>query len=84
MNTAFLLAAKYDGAPLINIDQVRKDYFSELSLATFVRRLEEGAIPLPSVRMSGSQKGKRMIPLSDLANYIDQLVERARKENDRK
>lgn len=84
MNTAFLLAARYNGSPLILADQVRKDFFSELSLTTFIRRIEEGAIPLPCVRMSGSQKAKRLIPLPDLATYIDGLSDRARKECKRK
>lgn len=84
MNTAFLLAAKYGGVPLIDLDEVRLDYFSELSSSTFVRRLEDGSIPLPFVRMNGSQKGRRMIPLTDLASYIDKLMERARRECDRK
>ena len=84
MKTAFLLAAQYNGAPLIDINRVRQDYFSELANSTFIRKLEDGSIPLPFVRLNGSQKGQRMIPLIDLAAYIDERAERARRELGRK
>lgn len=51
---------------------------------TFIKKLEDGSIPLPCVRLNGSQKGKQMIPLNDLASYIDEIVERARRECSRK
>ncbi|MEH6740729.1 MAG: pyocin activator PrtN family protein [Sulfitobacter sp.] len=84
MDTTFLLAARYDGAPLIDINTVRRDQFSYMALPTFIRRLEQGAIPLPVVRLSGSQKSSRMIPLIDLAHYIDAKMVRARAEANRK
>ncbi len=40
MNTAFLLAARFDGIPTISADRVRADYFPHLSLQTFYRRLD--------------------------------------------
>lgn len=80
MNTIFMLMAQYDGKPLIDIDDVRRDYFSELSLPTFIRRLDDGDIQLPCVRMNPSQKGTRTIPLQDLAAYIDKQMQTARRE----
>lgn len=84
MNTAFLLLAQYDGAALIDDEIVRKDFFGNLSAATFKRRIENGDIPLPVVRLGRSQKSIRHIHLTDLAAYIDAMADRARRENERK
>ena len=78
MNTSFLLAARYNGLPAISADRVREDFFPHLSLVTFYRRLDEGAITLPVTRLDGSQKSPRFINLTDLAAYIDKAAERGR------
>jgi len=80
MNTAFMLMAKYDGNPLIDIEDVRRDFFSELSLATFVRRLDSRDIPLPYVRMNATQKGRKTISLADLASFIDERIKVSKRE----
>lgn len=84
MNTAFLLAARYDGLPTICAERVRVDFFPHLSQTTFYRKLDEGAITLPVTRLDGSQKSPRFVTLSDLAAYIDTAAERARVEAARK
>ena len=80
MKTAFLLMAQYDGQAIIPLDRVREDYFSTLSRPKFMRKLNEGKIPLPVVRMENSQQAQRGIHIDDLATYLDQRREQALKE----
>jgi hypothetical protein len=80
MNTAFLLMAQYDGAAVIPIERVCKDYFSHLSPAQLVRKISLGEIKLPLVRMEASQKAMKGVHLLDLAKWIDERRAAAEKE----
>ncbi|GLQ26105.1 MULTISPECIES: pyocin activator PrtN family protein [Sulfitobacter] len=71
MNTAFLLMAQYDGQAVIPADRVRADYFSHLTLPKFLRKISEGQLALPIVRMETSQKSAKGVHLQDLADYLD-------------
>ncbi|MDO6617181.1 MULTISPECIES: pyocin activator PrtN family protein [Pacificibacter] len=71
MNTAFLLMAQYEGQAVIPADKVRADYFSHLTLPTFMRKINEGQLALPLVRMEASQKSAKGVHLQDLADYLD-------------
>jgi len=82
MNTAFLLMAQYNGAAVIPLDQVCRDYFSHLTPVQFSRKATEGDIDLPVVRIEGSQKAAKGIHLGDLAAYIDARRAAAKKECD--
>lgn len=83
MNTIFLLAAKYDASPLVPADRVRADFFPHMSEKVFNAQLDTGKIGLPVVRASSSQKAPRCIPLIDLARYLDQQSELARRQLER-
>lgn len=80
MKTELMLMAQYDSKPLIEINVVRRDFFNELSLPTFIRKLDNGDIQLACVRLNPSQKGLRMISLQELAAYIDEQVKIAQRE----
>ena len=80
MNTLFLLMARHDGRPMLPVDVVCRDYFAPLTLPVFLRKIGEGKIALPMVRMEESQKGARLIHLQDLAAFIDKQREVAQKE----
>lgn len=82
MNTAFLLMAQYNGAAVIPLEQVCRDYFSHLTPIQFTRKATEGDIDLPVVRIEGSQKAAKGIHLGDLADYIDARRAAAKKECD--
>lgn len=82
MNTAFLLMAQYDGAAVIPIDRVCRDYFSHLSPAQLTRKTTEGEIDLPIVRMETSNKAAKGVHLADLATWIDARRAAAQKECD--
>lgn len=79
MNTLFILLAKHE-APMISADTCCKDYFAPLTLPVFLRKVSAGDIDLPLVRMEESQKGAKMVHLSDLAQYIDRRRDAAAKE----
>jgi hypothetical protein len=82
MNTAFLLMAQYNGAAVIPVDAICRDYFSHLTPVQFVRKATEGKIDLPVVMIEGSQKAARGVHLQDLAAWIDKRRAAAQKEND--
>ncbi|MBU2937005.1 pyocin activator PrtN family protein [Pacificibacter marinus] len=63
--------AQYEGQAVIPADKVRADYFSHLTLPTFMRKINEGQLALPLVRMEASQKSAKGVHLQDLADYLD-------------
>lgn len=72
MKTAFLLLAQYDGAAVIPLEFVCRDYFTHLTPAQFARKATEGDIDIPVVRMDArSQKTAKGIHVGDLATWID-------------
>jgi hypothetical protein len=80
MNTLFLLMAQYSGKAVIPVDIVCRDYFSHLTPTMLVRKISAGELRLPMVRMEASQKAAKGIHLSDLAQYLDERTEAARRE----
>jgi hypothetical protein len=82
MNTTFLLMAQYGGLAIIPVEFVVRDYFRHLTVEKFLRKALAGEIPLPIVRMEGSQKAAKGVPIADLAAYLDQQIALARKERD--
>ncbi|NWG25148.1 MAG: pyocin activator PrtN family protein [Pseudorhodoplanes sp.] len=80
MNTLFLLMAQYNGKAVIPIEDVCRDYFSHLTPTIFVRKISSGELKLPLVRMELSQKAAKGVHLQDLASYIDERAEAARRE----
>ncbi|MFB9232598.1 pyocin activator PrtN family protein [Pseudohalocynthiibacter aestuariivivens] len=80
MNTAFLLMAKYDGMPIIPAQKVCDDFFPHLTLVKFLRKISEGQIALPMVRIEESQKSAKGVHLQDLAAYLDDRRKAAQRE----
>jgi hypothetical protein len=80
MNTAFLLLAQYGGAAVIPIERVCQDYFSHLTPEKLARKISAGEIALPLVRIEASQKSAKGVHLNDLARWVDERAEAARKE----
>ena len=80
MNTQFLLMAQYNGAVVIPLAVVCKDYFKHLTPEKFARKVSLGEIKLPMIRMEGSNKSARGIHIADLAAYLDERREAAIKE----
>lgn len=82
MNTAFLLMAQYNGAAVIPLEAVCRDYFSHLTPQQFARKATEGELDIPLVRIEHSQKAAKGIHVNDLAAWIDNRRAAAVKERD--
>ncbi|WP_429329498.1 pyocin activator PrtN family protein [Paraburkholderia atlantica] len=80
MNTAFILMAQYGAKAIIPIEDVCRDYFAPLTLPVLLRKISTGDIAVPLVRMEASQKTAKGVHLVDLATFIDERREAARKE----
>jgi hypothetical protein len=79
-NTAFLLMAQYNGAAVIPLESVCRDFFRHLTVEKLLRKTLAGEIALPVLRIEKSQKAARGVHLSDLADYLDKQREAALKE----
>lgn len=80
MNTAFLLMAQYDGAAVIPLTTVCRDYFSHLTPKNLEQKVLAGKIALPIVRIDDSERSAKGVHLVDLARWIDARTEAARNE----
>lgn len=79
MNTLWQLMAKYE-TPAVPVAQVCADFFAPLTLPKFLAKTSNGEIPLPIVRMTDTQKSPKYVNLTDLAKYIDDRTDAARRE----
>lgn len=77
MKTDFMLFARYEGKPIIPVETVIADFFPNLKRDVFLRKIADGEIALPLVRMEASQKAAKGIHIADLAAYIDARHEEA-------
>ncbi|MBX5020399.1 pyocin activator PrtN family protein [Rhizobium lentis] len=80
MNTAFLLMAQYNGAAIIPLETVCRDYFSHMTPLQFTRKAMDGDLDIPLVRIEHSQKSAKGIYIADLAEWIDRRRAAAKKE----
>ncbi len=81
MKTIFLLMAQYDARAIIPLEWIQRDYFSHLEVKKLVAKCSTGEIKLPLVRMDpSSQKSPKGVGIQDLAQYLDDRQQAARKE----
>lgn len=80
MNTRFLLMAQYNGAAVIPLETICRDYFTHLTPDKLARKMMLGEVKLPLVRMERSQKAARGVHLHDLAAWLDERRDAALKE----
>ncbi|KQS85279.1 Pyocin activator protein PrtN [Methylobacterium sp. Leaf361] len=78
--TVALLREQYGPRVVIPLDRVREDFFDGMSQEHLLRRVSEGKLNLPIVRIDASQKSAKGVALADLAAYLDRRIEVARKE----
>jgi hypothetical protein len=69
--TLFYLMGQYGMRAVISAEEVCRDYFAHLSLTKFIRKCDEGFIPLPLMKAEASNKSFRGVYIQDLADYID-------------
>lgn len=80
MNTIWMLTARHEGRPIIPVDEVCRDYFTHLTPQKFLRKVTDGTLPLPLVRIEDSQKSAKGVAILDLASYLDQRIEAGKRE----
>lgn len=73
--------ARHEGIPILPVEVVCKDYFTHLNIEKFLREISDGTIRLPLIRMEKSQKSAKGIFISDLAQYLDDRHDEARREH---
>jgi hypothetical protein len=78
--TFAVLREQYGPRVIISLDRVREDFFEGMSQEHLLRRVSEGKLNLPIVRIDASQKSAKGVALVDLATYLDCRIEAARKE----
>ena len=78
MKTVYLLMAQFE-TPLIPLKDISATYFG-CSPATAARKASAGTLPVPVMRLGESQKASLVVHINDLAAFIDQQAEHARKE----
>ncbi len=79
MKTVFLLMAQYDARAVIPIENLCRDFFSHLTVEKFLRKVANGEINIPVMKMEVSQKAAKGVHLADLAAYIDARRDDARR-----
>lgn len=81
MKTIFLLMAQYDARPVIPLEWVQRDFFAHLDVRKLAAKCQRGEIKLPLVRTDpSSQKSPKGVSIQDLAEYLDDRQQAARKE----
>lgn len=81
MRTIFLLMAQYDARAVIPLEWVQRDFFSHLDVKKLAAKCFTGEIKLPLVRTDpSSQKSPKGAGIQDLAQYLDDRQQAARKE----
>lgn len=81
MKTLFLLMAQYDARAVIPLEWVRRDFFDHLDVKKLAAKCTKGEIRLPLVRTDpSSQKSPKGVGIQDLAEYLDDRQQAARKE----
>jgi len=79
--TIFLLAARYDGRPAVELAEVA-DMFG-LGRDEAIKRAGKHMLPITCFRMTDSQKAPWMVRLDDLALHIDHQRDAARDNDER-
>nr|WP_294864386.1 pyocin activator PrtN family protein [uncultured Pseudogulbenkiania sp.] len=79
--TAFLLMAQYE-KPLIPLESAAADFLG-ISARLAKERAATGTLPFPTMRLTDSQKAPRLVHVDDLAKWIDETREDARKQWER-
>lgn len=79
--TEWMLLARYQGMPIVPVDDVCRDFFRHLTPQKLLRNVQDGKLNLPIVGMAESQKAAKGVYLSDLAAYLDARREEALRDN---
>lgn len=76
--TEMLLLMRFE-TPTISLENICEEFFG-CSKGTAKLKAKSGTLPVPAFRLGTSQKLPWMVKLQDLAQFIDQTHEHAKKE----
>ncbi|EAQ04649.1 hypothetical protein OB2597_05185 [Pseudooceanicola batsensis HTCC2597] len=77
--TLMTILAFNEGDPLVDLERIATHYF-DTSVEKFMRKVRKGDIPLPIMEMEpGNRKSRKGVLVTDLANYLHDRAEEARK-----
>jgi len=80
MNTLFMLMAAHNGQAVIPLQEIGKDYLGITDKRILNQKARTAELPLPAFRLEKSQKAPWLVHAHDLAKYIDQQNEAAKKD----
>lgn len=69
MNTNFALLARF-GTPAIQLEEVCEEFFG-ITVKTAKQRIKGQNFPVPTFRLTESERAPVLIQVEDLAKYID-------------
>lgn len=69
MNTNFALLARF-GSPSIQLEEVCEEFFG-ITVKTAKQRIKGQNFPVPTFRLTESERAPVLIQVEDLAKYID-------------
>lgn len=78
-STLWMLQGRYEYMPIIPADVVAKDFFG-LERRVFLRKVDDGSIKLPLVRMEDSNKSAKGVDARHLATFLDERINAAQRE----
>ena len=62
--------ARYEGLAIVPAELVVRDYFQYLTEAKFVRKVNEGDIDIPLVRIEGANKCAKGVAISSQSSHV--------------
>jgi hypothetical protein len=79
MDTLWMLQGRYQHMPIIPDEVVARDFFG-LERRVFLRKVDDGSIKLPLVRMEKSNKARKGVHVRHLAAFLDERAIEAERE----
>ncbi|ONG41805.1 pyocin activator protein PrtN [Alkanindiges hydrocarboniclasticus] len=70
-NIGSILVLGY-GSPIISLEQILKDFFPHLTIASANRRAAKQSLPFPVFKAEASQKAPYLVNLFDFARYLEE------------
>lgn len=70
-NISSILVLSY-GSPVVTLEQILKDFFPHLTIASANKRAARQSLPFPVFKAEVSQKAPYLVNLFDFARYLEE------------
>lgn len=74
---SFLLMMRYR-SPIVTLEEILKDYFPHLTLASANKRAAKQAFPFPVFKAESSNKAPYLVNLTDFAYYLNEESQKSK------